>query len=66
MAINRCICSEIYFNEIKKIAAEKNLKSVEDLQEEGICAENCQLCVPYLEEMFRTGETEFELIRRKF
>lgn len=59
MAINRCICSEIYFSEVKKIAEEKDLKTVEELQKAGICAKSCQLCVPYIKEMLRTGETEF-------
>jgi len=59
MAINRCICSNIYFSEIKKIAEEKDLETVGDLQKEGICSQNCQLCVPYIEKMFETGKTEF-------
>jgi len=63
MAINRCICSNIYFTEIKEIADKRELISVVDLQNEGICSKNCQLCVPYIEKMFETGKTEFEYDR---
>lgn len=60
MAVNRCICHQIAFSEIKRIAEERGLNSVEELIEENISSTNCQLCKPYLEKMFETGETSFD------
>lgn len=59
MAVDRCICHQIRFEEIKKMADEKDLHKVKDLQNAGICSTNCQLCVPYIKMMFETGETSF-------
>jgi len=57
--VNRCICSNISFEEVKKLAAEKNFNSVEELQLNRVCCRHCELCRPYVEEMLRTGETSF-------
>lgn len=57
--VNRCICSNISFSEVKKIAAEKNYNSVDELRLNEICCRHCELCRPYVEEMLETGETSF-------
>lgn len=62
MAVNRCICHQISFSEIKEIASEKNLTTIEELQAEEICSTNCRLCVDYIRQMLKTGETSFEPI----
>lgn len=60
MAADHCICHKISFKEIQKIAAEKGIICVEELQKENICCTNCKLCIPYVELMFKTGVTTFE------
>ena len=58
--VNRCICSNISFAEVKTIAEDQNLQSVEELRLNEICCRHCQLCKPYIEEMLETGETSFD------
>lgn len=60
MSINRCICHDITFVEIKEIAAGQNLSTIEELRQEKICSTQCKLCEPYIREMLRTGRTSFE------
>jgi bacterioferritin-associated ferredoxin len=59
MGVDRCICHNITFGQIRELAKENGLSTVEELQEANICSTNCHLCVPYIERMFQTGETEF-------
>ena len=59
LKIDKCICSNITFSEVKKIAQLINAKDIIDLQEKIDVARNCRLCVPYLKEMLNSGETEF-------
>lgn len=59
MGIDRCICHKITFSEIKEIAIDQGLTSVEEVIEEKIACTNCKLCYPYIELIFETGETEF-------
>lgn len=61
--VDRCICHQITFEEIKKIAKSKGLSTIEQLQREKISSTNCRLCKPYIERMLETGETSFNLIR---
>lgn len=58
--VNRCICSNVSFLEVKKIAAERNLQSADELRLNEICCRHCQLCRPYVEEMLKTGKTSFD------
>lgn len=60
MKVDRCICHEITFAEIKRIATEKKLDYVKEIQENGIACTNCKLCVPYVELVLKTGETVFD------
>lgn len=57
--VNRCICHNKMFNEIKSYSQKYNITSVDELQEIGFCSTNCGLCIPYIKAMFETGETEF-------
>ncbi len=59
MPIDRCICHDISFIEVKKIADERGYTSIEEVQEAGISSTSCKLCEPYLRAMFKTGETSF-------
>ncbi|REL24313.1 hypothetical protein DYD21_19090 [Rhodohalobacter sp. SW132] len=58
--VNRCICSNIRFEEVLADARRLSIKTVEELRDREICAVNCRLCEPYLERMLKTGETEFD------
>ena len=60
MKVDQCVCHEITFAEIKRIATEKHLKSVKEIEENRIACTNCKLCVPYVELMLETGETIFD------
>lgn len=60
MAVERCICHQIHFKDIREIAAQKALTTVEELQEEKVCCTNCKLCVPYVRRMLQTGKTQFQ------
>jgi len=37
----------------------KNVKDIDGLLEAIEVAKNCKLCLPYLNEMLKTGQTEF-------
>ncbi|MTI87922.1 MAG: hypothetical protein FH748_08140 [Balneolaceae bacterium] len=58
--VSKCICQEKEFTEVKEYAVKHNISTVRELQEHNYCACKCGLCIPYLELMFKTGETEFE------
>ncbi|PKD45029.1 (2Fe-2S)-binding protein [Rhodohalobacter barkolensis] len=60
MKVDRCICHEISFAEIKRIAREKGIKSLAEIQEKKIACTNCKLCTPYVKLVLETGETEFD------
>lgn len=59
-SVTKCICHSRDFAEIKDYAKEKGFTRIEELQSEKYCSCGCGLCIPYLELMFKTGETEFE------
>lgn len=61
MAIDRCICHKITFSEIKKIAKEREISTIEELQEAKISSTNCKLCKPYVKQMLITGKTVFHI-----
>ncbi|MEP1152131.1 MAG: hypothetical protein ABJH08_10430 [Balneola sp.] len=58
--VNRCICHERSFEEIKEYAKEKGYTDLEDLQIDNYCSNGCRICAPYVEMVLETGETEFE------
>lgn len=58
--VSKCICHKRDFSEIKKYVEEKDYSTVEELQSDKFCSCSCGLCIPYIELMLKTGETEFE------
>lgn len=58
--VNRCICHERSFEEIKEYAKEKGYNDLEDLQIDNYCSNGCRICAPYVEMVLETGETAFE------
>jgi len=63
--VTRCVCDDITFKEIKKLAMERGYTKVSQLSNEQICATNCKLCVPYVHRMLKTGETAFKEIEER-
>tara|TARA_R110000868_G_scaffold304437_14_gene565192 strand:+ start:36442 stop:36663 length:222 start_codon:yes stop_codon:yes gene_type:complete len=60
LLVNRCICHNKTFTEIKEYAEQEEITEVSELQAMDFCSNNCRMCEPYLELMFETGETAFE------
>ena len=60
MAVDRCICENRSFAEIREEARRRGLLTVEELQQARLCGTGCEMCLPYVERMLQTGETSFE------
>jgi len=60
MPVDRCICHNLSFEEIKIKADRLQISTIEKLQELNICSTCCKICRPYIAEMLRTGETSFQ------
>jgi bacterioferritin-associated ferredoxin len=58
MAIDRCVCFDVTFSALKAYANE-HASTMDDLRAHFGCGRRCALCVPYIEMMLRTGQTEF-------
>lgn len=58
--VNRCICSNISFREIKEIADQNDYRTVKDLREAGVCSMHCRICEPYVEKVLQTGNVVFD------
>jgi bacterioferritin-associated ferredoxin len=62
MAVDRCVCLDISFDELKKRAEEGSL-NVEQLRRDTGCGGGCGLCVPYIHVMLKTGDTSLPVMR---
>ncbi|NNE34604.1 MAG: (2Fe-2S)-binding protein [Rhodothermales bacterium] len=60
--IDKCLCFGRRFDELKEIASENDVRSIEELQEFVLFGMNCMLCHPYVRRMLRTGQTCFSEI----
>jgi len=58
--VDRCVCFNITFSEMKEIAAKNKVKTITELKKYIVFGENCKLCIPYVELILKTGETKFE------
>ena len=58
--VTHCICFDISFAQLKKIAQINNVCNLEALQQCVEFGQKCGLCHPYVREMLRTGQTEFK------
>ncbi|MFO0835670.1 MAG: (2Fe-2S)-binding protein [Phycisphaerales bacterium] len=61
MPIDRCVCRQIPFEELRDIAAEESL-GFEALLDSTGCGSSCGLCVPYIQAMLATGRTTFPVM----
>ena len=59
-SVSRCICHKRDFVEVKEYAEEQGYTTIEELQADKFCSCSCGLCIPYIQLMFETGDTEFE------
>ena len=62
MRIDRCICFQKTFDELKRAAEAHGASSLEALQAHVVFGQNCRLCHPYVRRMLRTGQTVFDRI----
>jgi bacterioferritin-associated ferredoxin len=61
LCIDRCICYDRTFAEVRVAAVAENLNMDEITKRFG-CGSCCGVCRPYLERMLETGETVFHQI----
>lgn len=60
--VTKCICYNKSFAELKEFMRQNDLKNIDELRGKMNVAMNCKLCVPYIEKMILTGQTEFSII----
>ena len=57
--VNRCICFDRKFEDLKSVAEREGVETVDELQEHVTFGINCGLCRPYVARMLKTGQTLF-------
>jgi len=58
MPVERCICFNIPFAELRKYSQEHQC-GLEELRKQFGCGRGCGLCIPYINAMLATGQTSF-------
>jgi bacterioferritin-associated ferredoxin len=58
MSIDRCVCFNVTFSEMSAFV-QQSRGGFDELQKRYGCGRGCAMCVPYIQEMLRTGQTEF-------
>jgi len=56
--VDRCICKDIRFSELKDLAAKEQISEAV-LRERTGCGAECGTCRPYIRRMLATGEVHF-------
>ena len=59
--VTRCVCFDVSFAQMKKLIDAHDLRSIEELRAHIQFGEKCKLCAPFVERIFDSGETEFEV-----
>ncbi len=57
--IERCVCSDRTFAELRAIAGAADARTIDELQRRVEFGRGCGLCRPYVRRMLRTGEVVF-------
>lgn len=57
--VTSCICYKMTFEEIKAEAAKQGLHTIEEIADKLECTKGCGMCLPYIQTMLKTGQTEF-------
>lgn len=61
MAVDRCVCHDVSFAELKRLAQDAGA-DIDELGRRTGCGTGCGMCVPYIREMLRTGRTRFAVM----
>lgn len=61
MAVTRCTCHDVPFDELKRLHDDQGM-SLRDMVKATRCGTGCGLCVPYIRLMMRTGRTELPVL----
>ncbi len=61
--IDRCICFDKTFGDMKKIIDEHGFSSINELNSIIPFDENCGICRPYVQLVIQTGKTSFDTIK---
>lgn len=59
--VSRCICHDISFAELKKLA-EAGARDLEALSRQTGCGTGCGMCIPYIRVMLATGQTDLPVM----
>jgi len=59
--VTRCVCFDVSFARMKELIDARGLQSPEELRACIQFGEKCKLCAPFVERIFESGETEFEI-----
>lgn len=57
--VTKCVCHQRSFEDIKAYADKHNITSSVKLQQERLCGCGCGMCLPYIDLVLESGETEF-------
>jgi len=61
LAVNRCICADVPFTELKKLA-DAGIRELEELGRLTNCGKGCGMCIPYIRVMLTTGQTDLPVL----
>ena len=61
MAVTRCVCFQRTFAELKALATANDWTTTAEISLETGCGLGCGSCRPYLDAMFDTGATSFDI-----
>lgn len=53
MKVDRCICFNILFEDLKKIAVDCKISSVKELQKKECFGLGCGMCIPYVHDLLK-------------
>jgi NAD(P)H-nitrite reductase large subunit len=59
VCVDRCVCFDRTFVELKRVADKTGAQTLEDLQEHTDFGIACRICNPYVRRMLKTGEVTF-------
>ena len=62
VCVERCVCFDKTFAELKAVADKTGARTLEELQEHVEFGLACRICNPYVRRMLKTGEVVFDEI----
>lgn len=60
--VDRCVCFDKTFAEMKEVIDAEGITTFDELKMRLTFAENCNICVPYVELVLKTGNTSFDVM----